>query len=206
MGTLLAMDEWFNIVVRQMMLYSLPLLVSLALVGLFEAKLSGIKMAHPFYAVAWRGCWLPFVAALFLHRGVIIALPQPLSSGVKAAAIRLLAHLFLCGLGFLLYAWSLSHQTPAGLPPLHYWWAKVLMFFNLCMAMLHILPLPMLLMGELFSGHFMLRKVPKGESLSWVVLTLLVATPLLDISLGTLVIYPVYEWLSNLAAYFASRS
>lgn len=200
------MDEWFNIVVRQMMLYSAPLLISLTVVGLVEAKLSGIRSTSPFFAILWRGCWVPFLAALLFHRGVIVALPQPLSSGVRGAATRLLVHLTLCVFGFLLYAWSLSHQAPTGLPPLHHWWAKVLMFFNLCMAMLHILPLPTMWVGELFSKYLMVYKVAKEKSLSWVVLTLLVATPLLDISLGTLAIYPIYEWLSNLAASLASQS
>ena len=158
------MDEWFNIVVRQLILYSLPLLV-----------------------------------AIGFHRGVIVALPKPLSQGLMPTILRVGAHTLLCMIGFFLYAWSLSHQPPSGLPPLHHWWAKVLMFFNLCMVALHLLPLPLLLVGELAGKTPWLRALPKGDSLPWIVLALLVATPLVDMTIGALVIYPVYEWLSSLA-------
>ena len=193
------MDEWFNIVVRQLILYSLPLLVSLTLVAAVEARAFGVKIPHAFYAISWKGCWVPFFAALFLHRGVIVALPNPVSRGIRPAALRLGMHLLLCVIGFLLYAWSLSHQAPSGLPPLHHWWAKVLMFFNLCMVALHLLPIPLLLLGELAVRTPWLRALPKGGSLPWIVLAVLVATPLIDLSIGALVIYPVYEWLSSLA-------
>ncbi|ATX82871.1 hypothetical protein Ga0123462_2034 [Mariprofundus ferrinatatus] len=193
------MDEWFNIVVRQLILYTLPLLVSLTMVVLAEARLSGIKSPHPFFAISWKGSWIPLLVAIFLHRGVIVALPRPLAKGIRPAVVRLLAHGALCLVGFILYTWSLSHQPPTGLPPLHHWWAKVLMFFNLCMVVLHLLPLPLLLMGELAEKLPWLRGLPKGESLPWIVLALLVATPLIDISLGSMLIYPIYESLSSMA-------
>ena len=120
--------------------------------------------------------------------------------------MRLIGHALLCIIGFVLYAWSLAHQAPSGLPPLHHWWAKVLMYFNLCMVALHLLPLPLLLIGELFARNPRLRALSPGRrrSLSWLALTLFVATPLLDLSLGAVVIYPVYEWLSSVAVQLAA--
>jgi len=193
------MDEWLNIVIRQLILYSLPLLISLTLVTMLEARVMKSDTPHPFYAISWRGCWLPFLTALCFHRGVIIALPNPLMPGLKTAATRMAAHALLCAIGFLLYAWSLASQSPTGLPPLHLWWAKVLMFFNLCMFFLHLLPLPLLLLGEAIAKHPKIPSLPAGNALTWISLTLLVATPLLDLSLGSFIIYPVYEWLSSLA-------
>ncbi len=197
------MDEWLSIVIRQLTLYSLPVLVSLTLVVLLESRLSGRAVPHPFFAIAWRATWWPLLASLAFHRAVIIALPNPVSGGVKTATIRLVAHLLLCLLGFLLYGWSLTHQPPAGLPPLHHWWAKVLMFFNLCMAALHLLPLSGLLVGELWlagsRGDLLRRCIPTQRL--WLVITLLAASPLLDLTLGGVMIFPLYEQLSNLAAH-----
>jgi len=195
------MDEWLAIVIRQLILYSLPVLISLTLVVLLESRLSGVAVPRPFFAINWRGAWLPLLAAMAFHRGIIIALPNSLSSGVKTATVRFIAHILLCLLGFALFAWSLNHQAPTGLPPLHHWWAKVFMFFNLCMACLHLLPLPGLLMGEC------LMKSPAGHIIShyfnhpyaWLVMTVLAASPLLDFALGTTVVFPLYESLSNLA-------
>lgn len=195
------MDEWLNIVVRQLILYSLPVLVSLTCVTIIEAKFTASRQPHPFFALFWRGSWLPLLAALFFHRAIIIALPNPLQQGVKSSALRCSAHLLLCCVGFLLYAWSLDQQAPAGLPPLHYWWAKVMMFFNLCMVCLHLLPMPGLLMGEL-----LLRSDIKSLSLlerlrpqAWCWFALLAASPLLDWSVGALMVFPLYEWLANSA-------
>ena len=193
------MDEWLNIVIRQLILYSLPLLISLTLVAMLEAGVMKTDTPHPFYAISWRGCWIPFLSALCFHRGVIISLSNPPTQGLKAAATRMAAHGLLCAIGFLLYAWSLASQAPTGLPPLHLWWAKVLMFFNLCMFFLHLLPLPLLLLGEGIAKYPIIPSLPTVSSLTWGCLTLLVATPLLDLSLGSFIIYPVYEWLSSLA-------
>jgi len=197
------MDEWLNIVIRQLILYSLPLLISLTLVAMVEARVMKTATPHPFHAISWRGCWIPFLTALCFHRGVIIALPNPLTPGVKTAATRMAAHALLCAIGFLLYAWSLASQAPVGLPSLYLWWAKVLMFFNLCMFFLHLLPLPLLLMGEIIAKSPRLSPLPGGNSLTWITLTLLVVTPLLDLSLGSFMIYPVYEWLSSSATQLA---
>ncbi len=195
------MDEWLNIVIRQLILYSLPVLVSLTLVVLLESRLSKTAIPHPFYAILWRGTWLPLLASLAFHRGIIIALPKPLASGVKIATARFVAHCLLCLLGFLLFSWSLAHQMPSGLPPLHHWWAKVLMFFNLCMACLHLLPLPGLLAGEcllisrwreIICRHFNLKH-------GWIILTLLAASPILDLLLGASVVFPIYESMSSAA-------
>ncbi len=191
------MDEWLQNVVRQLILYSLPVVISLTLVILAETKLCRQQSPHPFYAIFWRGTWLPLLAGLCFQRGVIIALPQPQMLHLKAAAIRFSAHLFLTLLGFLLYSWSLAHQPPIGLPPLHHWWAKVLMFFNLCMAAIHLLPLPMLLIGALLKPC-MPQYLHFGNK-NWLLITLLTASPLLDITLGNYIIYPIYEDLSTLA-------
>lgn len=156
------MDEWLTIVIRQLILYSLPVLVSLTLVVLLESRLTGRDIPHPFFAIFWRGTWLPLLASMAFHRGMIIALPNILETGIRASAIRFGAHFLLCLLGLLLFSWSLAHQMPTGLPPLHHWWAKVLMFFNLCMACLHLLPLPGMLVGECLiktrAGYYIGRK------------------------------------------------
>lgn len=199
------MDEWINIVVRQLILYSLPLLISLTTVAWAESLSSGKKIPHPFFAIAWKGCWVPFLTALFFHRGVIIALPNILNPGVRAAAIRLLTHLLLSIIGFLLYSWSLSQQAPAGLPPLHHWWAKVLMFFNLCMAALHLLPLPTLFIGELLTKKLITLPLQQWDKLPWLGVSILLITSLLDLSLGAFIIYPTYEWLSTVSARLAGE-
>lgn len=190
------------IVSRQLFLYGLPVLISLTLVVQLESSLTKVTIPHPFFAIRWRGTWLPLLAAIAFHRALIIALPNFLGSGVKAAAIRFSAHLLLALLGFLLFSWSLSNPEPDGLPHLQHWWAKVLMFFNLCMAGLHLLPLPGLLVGEYLvvkfdSGVFI--KHGFKRNISWPVLLLLAASPLLDLTLGAYIIFPIYSSLSNLA-------
>jgi len=187
--------------IRQVILYSLPVLVSLSTVSLIESKLCGKPSPHLFHAFRWGGAWLPCIAAILFSRGMIVALPQPLASGERAARSRALAHLVLCAIGFLLYSWSLNHRPPTGLPPLHHWWAKVLMFFNLCMLCMHLLPLPGQWLGELC------RKIlpaslatPLSRPVVLVTLyTLLAATPLLDITLGAFVVFPIYGALSAFA-------
>ena len=203
------MEEWLSIVIRQLVLYSLPVLVSLTLVTLLEARFGKTEVPHPFYAICWRGTWVPLLAGLFFHRGVIVALPNYLQFGVKNAGIRFLTHLILFGAGLLLFSWSLSHMPPAGLPPLHHWWAKVLMYFNLCMIGLHLLPLPQLLVGELIAVYLNQRAPHSTLNLTfhWLkqstygpwVITFIAATSLLDRGLGQLV-FPVYEKLATLAA------
>jgi len=204
------MDEWLNIVTRQLIIYSLPVLISLTLVVLMEARLRATTIPHPFFSIAWRGTWLPLLAALAWHRGIIIALPSPLPnsqpSGVKTSIIRCLAHALLCLLGFLLFSWSLAHPIDTGLPPLTHWWAKVLMFFNLCMLCLHLLPVPGMLAGECLLasrwGNNIRHHTFCKHQHSWIILTLLAASPLLDIVLGSLVIFPIYESMSNAATVF----
>jgi len=201
------MEEWLSIVVRQLILYSLPVLISLTLVSMFEARSIKGSLPHPFYAIAWRGTWVPMLAALFFHRGLIIALPNILQPGLKTASIRFLAHCLLFAIGFLLFSWSLAHQAPAGLPPLHYWWAKVFMFFNLCMAGLHLMPLPMMLAGEC-GAKTALRPYIQSLSIThytWLIMTVLAASPLLDLLLGAYVIFPAYELMSNFATQLASK-
>jgi len=193
------MESWLENVVRQLILYSLPVLVSLTTVNLLESKLLRIPLPHPFHAIGWSGTWLPWLAAILFTRGTIIALPQPLQAGSRAALCRALGHLLLCGIGFLLYSWSLQQQPPTGLPPLHFWWAKVLMFYNLCMLCLHLLPLP----GQ-WVGEMLLARLPAeiGASISsphgsTVAHAFLAATPLLDLTIGAIVIFPIYEILAS---------
>lgn len=195
------MDIWFENVIRQLILYSLPVLISLTFVSLLESKLTRTNTTHPFHAVSWAGTWLPWLTSILFGRGIIISLSQPLNTGARAAAIRFLIHLLLCGIGFLLYSWSLSHQPPTGLPPLHHWWAKVFMFFNLCMACMHLVPLPGQWTGELLLGSRWISKehcevIHQHPAF---IHAALAATPLLDWSVGAIVIFPVYEQLANLA-------
>jgi len=195
------MDQWLMIVFRQLFLYCLPVIVSLILVIQIESRLTGTAVPHPFFAIKWRGTWLPFLAAIAFHRAIIIALPNSVSGGVKAAAVRAGAHVLLCLLGFLLFSYSLSNQESPGMSSFQHWWAKVLMFFNLCAAALHLLPLPGLLVGECLarSGLGDYCRPWFNRELGWKVLTVLAATPLLDLILGGYVIFPVYHWLSEVA-------
>ncbi|MDX8401659.1 MAG: hypothetical protein R8K47_03405 [Mariprofundaceae bacterium] len=192
-------DAWLEIVVRQGMLYSLPVLVSLTVAGWMESRRRSAP--HPFHAVAWWGAWLPPLLGIAFQRGVIFALPQPREPGVNAAARRMAAHALLLALGWTLYRISLAHPPSAGLPPLHHWWAKVLMFFNLCMLGLHLLPLPGMLVGE-----WLARRGFAAPFVAWLderrqrlVFALLAALPLLDRTLGGWLIYPVYEQLATWA-------
>ncbi len=196
------MDAWLEIVIRQFILYSLPVLISLTTVSLVESGLIRQPAPHPFYAVSWAGTWLPWMAAIFFTRGIIFALPHPLQRGHRTAIYRCLTHLALCGLGLLLYSWSLRHHSPTGLPPLHHWWAKVFMFYNLCMACLHLLPLPGQWVGEslLYSkfGQALQRGVIRRYQVG--IYIILAASPLPDRTIGSGMVFPVYEKLAGLAA------
>ena len=196
------MDAWLEIVVRQFILYSLPVLISLTMVTQIEAKLSKQPIPHPLFAIGWQGTWLPWFASILFTRGIIIALPQPLSTGSRAALYRLLAHLLLSAVGFLLYGWSLQHPPATGLPPLHHWWAKVLMFFNLCMAGMHLVPLPGQWAGELLLNSRQITPLQRDiiSQHRALIHALIAATPLLDWSVGGVIIFPIYEKLANLAA------
>jgi len=170
-----------------------------------EKHYTNRPIPHPFFAIAWRGTWWPFFASICFTRGVIFALPQPLNHGVKPANIRFMAHLALSILGFILYTWSLAHQAPTGLPPIHHWWAKVFMFFNLCMLGIHLLPLPNLLFGEWLIAkkdkpnwlHLYSQKITHQHGLYLV--TLLAASPIIDLSIGAWVTFPIYQQLASLA-------
>ncbi|MDQ6952089.1 MAG: hypothetical protein Q9M15_00985 [Mariprofundaceae bacterium] len=173
-----------------------------------EQRFCQHNMPHPFYAVGWKGTWLPFLASIAFTRGVIICLARPLSDGLFAAWVRFLSHGFLTVLGLLLYGWSLAHLAPTGLPPIHHWWAKVFMFFNLCMLGMHVLPLPNLLMGEClkryqpFKAWMQVYTRWMREKRMLMVVTLLAASPLLDGLLGAWLIYPVYGELATWATKF----
>jgi len=201
------MESWLEIVLRQMILYSLPMLVSLSMVGMLEARLRAKSMPHAFYALSWKGAWLPCLACIALNRAVIFSLPRALSQGTRAAAYRFAAHALLCAIGFLLYSWSLAHPAVMGLPPLHHWWAKVLMFFNLCMLGMHLLPLPGMLVGEYVLPRLAARGLKPAqwlliageEKIIWVWIVL-GASPLPDAILGSYGIFPVYGELATWAA------
>ena len=195
------MEEWLMIVSRQLLLYGLPVALSLTLVVVLESRLTKTSIPHPFFAINWCGTWLPLLAAIAFHRGIIIALPHSLKVGIKPAAIRFCAHILICLLGFLLFSWSESNQASIGSPSLLHWWAKVLMFFNLCMAGLHLLPLPGLLVGECLAKTSLAALIKRWISRKhgWLVLTVLAASPLLDLILGAYVIFPIYSSLSDLA-------
>jgi len=200
------MDAWLHIVIRQLILYSLPVIISLTLVVWIETRLTKRTLPHPFFAIAWRGTWIPLLASLAWHRGIIIALPNSLSTGVKSATIRCISHAILCILGFILFSWSLAYPAPTGLPPLHHWWAKVLMFFNLCMVSLHLLPIPGLMLGEWLlashAGKRIAHRLPRIQPQhTWIIIALLALSPLLDLSIGTFIIFPVYESISNSATH-----
>ncbi|MDQ6992109.1 MAG: hypothetical protein Q9M31_01425 [Mariprofundus sp.] len=196
------MDTWFEIVIRQLILYSLPVLISLSCVAMVELKLTHTPLSQPFSAMNSRAVWLPLLASISFHRGVIICMNRAMVVGVRGAFIRLCVHLLLMLLGLLLYFLSLSHMSPSGLPPLHHWWAKVLMFFNLCMVCMHLLPLPGQLLGE-----WLWQKRSRGwlemlflQRNGWLLLTLLAASPLIDLLLGANIIFPLYEGMANSVA------
>jgi len=198
------MEIWLQIVIRQMILYLLPVLVSLTLVQIIEQIFSDNKR-HPFFAFSWRATWLPLLASIAMTRAVIIALPQPVIPGLAGAWRRMAAHAVLMITGFLLYSAALHWPPASGLPPLHHWWSKVFMYFNLCMVFMHLLPLPTMVVGEWLIQH----DIPWYAQLHmpfqrWpnILLVLLVASPLLDFALGWL-IFPPYEWLATHASLLA---
>jgi len=195
------MEAWLNIVLRQAILYSLPVIVSLGLIAWLESRLFRRELPHPFYSLGSRLTWWPLLASLALHRGIIIAPPRPVAFGLRAAALRLAMHLLLALIGLGLFALSLGHRSPSGLPPLHHWWAKVLMFYNLCMAAMHLLPLPHQLAGEWLTHRPWCARIAPllNERNTVILLTLLAASPLLDAVLGGAVVFPIYESISALA-------
>ncbi|OIQ00061.1 MAG: hypothetical protein AUK35_05365 [Zetaproteobacteria bacterium CG2_30_46_52] len=196
------MEVWFEHVIRQLILYSFPVLVSLALIALLSLPNTKTADERPF-RLFWAGIWLPLFASLLFGRAVIVALPFPIQDGLKAAAVRLLGHGLLAVLGFSLFIWALAHPPAAGLPPLHFWWAKVLMYYNLCMVAMHILPMPTMVLGEWIMRYpFFARyhQVFRSNALTYIVpIAILAATPLLDTVLGGVLIYPVYEILASWA-------
>lgn len=195
---------WLEIVIRQIILYGLPVIISLTCITMIEARLLRHSPPHPFYAISWSGTWLPWITSILFTRGVIFAIPQPLLPGARAALYRCLGHALLATAGFLLYSWSLNHQPPTGLPPLHHWWAKLFMFYNLCMACMHLLPLPGQWMGELLLASKYGAPLSMLSDRRWIIglYTLLAASPLIDLLLGEPVIYPVYAILANMAETF----
>jgi len=184
--------------IRQIILYSLPVVISLTVAGWIECRLTKSEpSANPFQALCAYSAWALPLVAIAVHQPVILALGKPVHTNLKATASRFSAHLFLMLLGFALYAWALAHQPPTGLPPLHQWWAKVLMYFNLCIVMAHLLPLPELLMGEIVRRYIRLPAIPH---LTLIALLILSITPFLNRLLGHPLNYPVYEELAKHAS------
>lgn len=195
------MEAWLEYAVRQIILYSLPVMVSLTVAGWVELQLTASELPeHPLHVLSAPSAWALPLIAIAVHQPVILAFGRPLQPGLTAAASRLLAHALLLLLGFVLYAWALGHQPPGGMPPLHQWWAKVLMYFNLCVVMAHLLPLPGLLLGELVSRYI---RLPTAQHLTLIVLVILSITPLLNLVIGKPLVYPAYEKLARLALSFA---
>ena len=197
------MELWFETLIRQLILYSFPAfltLSSMAFIEQYVQKKLGEKVNPQAF---WHGSWMPLLASLMFTRGIIFALPYPNISGLRGALVRFSAHLVLCLLGWLLYTWSLSQQPMSGLPPLHHWWAKVLMYMNLCLLALHLLPLPNQLLGELLLQHQRLNPyepwVSENSHFFVILISLLAATPIIDMLLGTNIVYPIYEWLASKA-------
>ncbi len=192
------MEAWLEYAIRQIILYSLPVVISLTVTGWIERYLTKSEPpANPFHALCTYSAWALPLAAIAVHQPVILALGKPARSTLKATAARFFAHLLLMAIGFALYAWALTHQPPAGLPPLHQWWAKLLMYFNLCVVMAHLLPLPELLMGEIVQRYIRLPAIPHLTLITLVVLSI---TPTLNWLIGQPLIYPVYEELAKQAS------
>jgi len=191
------MEAWLEYVIRQIILYSLPVVISLTVAGWVEHHLTNSEPpANPFHALCTYSAWMLPLLAIVVHQPVILAFGKPVCPTLKATASRFSAHLLLMALGFVLYAWTLAFQPPTGLPPLYQWWAKVLMYFNLCVVMVHLLPLPELLMGAIVRRHIRLPSIPY---LTLIVLVILSITPLLNWLIGQPLIYPIYELLAKQA-------
>ncbi|MDQ6976302.1 MAG: hypothetical protein Q9M22_07050 [Mariprofundaceae bacterium] len=194
-------ETWLALFIRQIIFYMLPVMVSLTMVSMLESRLTGQPISHPFHAIAWKNTWWPMLAGMVFHRAVIIALPQPFVYSFFTASIRCAGHCLCLLAGFFLYSWVLQHQAPTGLPPLHQWWAKVFMYFNLCMAVLHLLPMPGMVVGEWLYKHgyfpaLFYAFMRYYQHWFWL---LIGALPLLDMVAGKYIIYPTYGWLATLA-------
>jgi len=195
------MEAWLEYAIRQIILYSLPVIISLTVTGWIERHLTKSKPpANPFHALCTYSAWALPLIAIVVHQPVILALGKPVHSTLKATVARFSTHLLLAAIGFALYAWGLAHQPPAGVPPLHQWWAKVLMYFNLCVVMVHLLPLPELLMGKIVQRYIHLPAIPHLTVITLVILSI---TPLLNWLIGQPLIYPVYEELAKQASSLA---
>ncbi len=192
------MEGWLEYVIRQIILYSLPVVISLTVAGWIERHLiKSEPPANPFHALNTYTAWVLPLIAIAVHQPVILALGKPVHSTLKATVARFSTHLLLMLLGFALYTWALAKQPPAGVPPLHQWWAKVLMYFNLCVVMVHLLPLPELLMGKIVQRYIRLPVIPHLTVITLVILSI---TPLLNWLIGQPLIYPVYEELAKQAS------
>jgi hypothetical protein len=196
------MEAWLQIVIRQTILYSLPVILSLSVVGGIEAirQPAEKRPTQLFSPLRWGGFWWPLAASIAMHRAVIIAIPRPVSAGIRPAMMRFLGHVILAIIGWILYMWAIGFRPPAGIPPLHFWWAKVLMYFNLCMLAMHLLPLPGMVAGEWFRSSRAGVYLPLWwEKYDVWLFTLLAASPILDLFLGRFFIYPLYEPLASMA-------
>jgi hypothetical protein len=185
------------------MLYSIPLAITLTTVVLIERYASSQKNEGERPSFTWLGTWLPLAVTILFGRAIIFALPKYQTNGLNGAILRFMIHAVLCFLGWLLYVWALAHPPLTGLPPLHHWWAKVLMYLNLCLMALHLMPLQGQALGELvfrLYPHARLSVLFREKGfMSVVALSLVAASPLLDSLLGESIVFPVYELLASLA-------
>lgn len=195
------MEAWLEYVVRQLILYSLPVMVSLTLACWLEILWTRTSPpGQALHALHTPTAWGLPLLGIAVHQPVVLAFGQPVREGVQGAAARLAAHLLLLAAGFLLYAWALAVQPVQGVPPLHQWWAKLMMYFNLCVVMAHLLPLPGLLAGEILRYRFRLSLPIRA---GWTILALLSLTPLLQALIGRPLIFPLYQQLAIQAAALA---
>jgi len=180
-------------ILRQVILYSLPVIISISVIGMVQHRKDNTAAFDVF---AWHGSYLPIFIGIFLHRGVLVALPRMHQPSISQSTKHVLTHVVLCITGYVLYQWTIPNGNNYGLPPLHHWWAKVLMFYNLCMIFLHLLPLPNLFMGEVLL-HYNPQYATRYRKHGLTILCLVIAFTFIDISLGTWLIYPIYEHMAQ---------
>lgn len=192
------MASWMEIVLRQVILYSLPVAITLTLLQLQDGE------EKPQRGFDWGGFLIPMATAIAFHRAVIVALPRPGREGIRPAIMRMFMHGVLAVLGWMLFTLNLRYMGSAGTPSLWHWWIKVFMFFNLCMTVMHILPLPGMLVGEclLRMRPLASRRRPFYAHWPWLV-GAIAASPLLDLLPGRLLIFPIYDQISRLAVKLA---
>ncbi|MDX8393296.1 MAG: hypothetical protein R8K21_01760 [Mariprofundales bacterium] len=160
----------------------------------------GFDVISTFRRIFCWQIWLPFLACILFQRGFIIAFFSHDEKTAKSCLQHVLFHAILSILGFLLYAVSLQYAPIQGLPPVHHWWAKVFMFFNLCMIAIHLLPITACWLAYHCQDRIkFLMQYQLPDSYAVISMTILAATPIFDWLLGGYLIFPIYEWLATQA-------